>query len=309
MTTTTHAQRFGRTGIWSTALRAPAEGEEGDGRRLAELGEAAAELEDLGYGALWVGGSPALAQVAPLLAATSRVAVGTSILSIWDHAPADVAAQLAQLNAEHGDRLVLGLGVSHAEAVRDAEIQEKLRARPYSAMRDYLTELDAAARPVPVEQRALAALGPKMLRLSAERGLGALPYLVTAEHTAEARRTLGPDALLAPELKVVLDDDLDRARATARDYLSRYLALANYRNSWLRQGFTEDDLSDGGSDRLLDAVYALGDAAAVRERVAAFHTAGADHVALQVVTADPAGTLPRATWRTLADALDLGTPA
>jgi probable F420-dependent oxidoreductase len=303
-TTTTHAQRFGRIGIWSTALRAPGPGERAGERRLAELGEAAAELEELGYGALWVGGSPALPQAAPLLAATSRVTVGTSILSIWDHAPAEVAAQLAQLNAEHGGRLLLGLGVSHAEAPRNAEVRERLRARPYTAMRDYLAALDAADQPVPREQRALAALGPKMLALSAERGLGALPYLVTAEHTAEARRTLGPDALLAPELKVVLDTDPDRARATARDYLSHYLALANYRNSWLRQGFTQDDLADGGSDRLLDAVYALGDADTVRARVDAFHAAGADHVALQVVTADMSA-LPRPTWRTLATALDL----
>lgn len=306
MTTTTHAQRFGRIGIWSTALRGPAPGEEADGSRLTELKEAAAELEELGYGALWVGGSPALDQLAPLLAATSRVTVGTSILSIWDHAPSDVAAHFARLDAAHGGRLVLGLGVSHAEIPRDAEVQRALRARPYTAMRDYLAALDAAGTPVPAGQRALAALGPKMLALSAERALGALPYLVTADHTAEARQTLGPDALLAPELKVVLDDDPDRARATARDYLSRYLALANYRNSWLRQGFSEDDLADGGSDRLIDAVYALGDAAAVRERVEAFHRAGADHVALQVVTPDMSDALPRPAWRALAEALDLG---
>jgi probable F420-dependent oxidoreductase len=291
---------IGRIGVWDVSLRSE------DPARQREIGQGAAELEELGYGALWLGGSPALTRAEPVLAATSRVAVGTSILSIWDHTAAEVSAQHAELTAEHGNRLVLGLGVSHAEAQQDARTAEELRSRPYSAMRSYLDELDAAPRPVPANRRALAALGPKMLRLSRDRALGALPYLVTTEHTEQARRELGPDALLAPELKVVLDTDIERARATARRYLSFYLALANYRNSWLRLGFTEDELADGGSDRLLDSVYALGDAETVRAKVDSFFDAGADHVAIQVVNGDTSGALPLAELRTLADALPLG---
>lgn len=294
MTRSKHTQQFGRIGIWSAALGSP------DPARRTEITQASAELEELGYGTLWIGGSPALEQVEPALAATSRVTVGTSILSIWQHQAADVAAGHARLNSEHGGRFVLGLGVSHAEAQRDPHAEEELRHRPYSAMRAYLDALDAAPQPVPVSQRALAALGPRMLKLSGERGLGALPYLVTAEHTAQARGTLGQDALLAPELKVVLDSDPERARRIARDYLSRYLALANYRNSLLRLGFAEEDFTGGGSDRLLGAVYALGDAAAVRSRVEELFAAGADHVALQVVTPDPFGALPLEQWRLLA---------
>lgn len=292
-----HTQRFGRIGVWSTAL-----GSTSPSRRT-EIEETAAELEELGFGALWIGGSPAPEQAEPLLAATSTITVGTSIMNIWQHTAEEAATQHARLNAAHGGRFVLGMGVSHAEAAKDDATRDELRRRPYSAMRTYLDGLDAAPLPVPAGERALAALGPKMLELSRDRALGALPYLVTAEHTARAREVLGTDALLAPELKVVLDADPERARATARDYLQRYLALANYRNSWLRMGFGEDDLADGGSDRLLDAVYAFGDAEAVRARVGTFFDAGADHVALQVVTEDTFNALPMPQWRTLAEAL------
>jgi probable F420-dependent oxidoreductase len=157
---------------------------------------------------------------------------------------------------------------------------------------------------VPRERRVLAALGPKMLKLAAERAAGAHPYLVTAEHVAQARAELGPDALLAPELGVVLDVDVDRGRQTARAALAGYLALPNYTRNWLRRGFTEQDIADGGSDRLVDALFAVGDVEVIRARVAAFHAAGADHVPLQVLTAG--GALPRAQWRELAAALPLG---
>ncbi|WP_314174269.1 LLM class F420-dependent oxidoreductase [Streptomyces winkii] len=292
-----HTERLGTIGVWSTAL-----GSTSPSRRT-EIGETAAELDELGYGALWIGGSPGPEAAEPLLAATTRLTVGTSIMSIWQHRAEDVAARHAALNSAHGGRFVLGLGVSHAEAATDEAEREERRRRPYSAMRTYLDALDSSAPPVPAHQRALAALGPRMLELSRDRALGALPYLVTAEHTAQARTVLGEDALLAPELKVVLDTDLDRAHATARGYLKRYLALANYRNSWLRMGFTEDDLAGGGSDRLLDAVYAIGDAEAVRSRVDEFLAAGADHVALQVVTEDTFNALPLPEWRALAGAL------
>lgn len=294
--------RVGRIGIWASVLQAPDRGQRG------EIDEAAAELDEFGYGALWVGGSPSLDRVEPLLAATSRVTVGTSILSIWQHTAADVAARTAELNDTHGGRFVLGLGVSHDEI--KGGIDHPLVNRPYSAMVAYLDELDAVPRPVPAGQRALAALGPRMLELARDRALGALPYLVTPEHTAEARALLGPDPLLAPELKVILTEgkgapDLETARAVGRDYLTRYLGLVNYRKNWLRLGFTEDDFRDGGSDRLLDSVFALGDRDTVRARTEEFFAAGADHVALQVVTGNTAVDVPRNEWRALAEALPL----
>ncbi|MBO8186887.1 TIGR03620 family F420-dependent LLM class oxidoreductase [Streptomyces spirodelae] len=294
--------QLGRVGIWAAALRMD------DAARRPQVEEAAAELEELGYRALWIGGSPSPDMAHQLLAATSRATVGTSILSIWQHAAPEVAARHAQLTEEYGGRFLLGLGVSHAEAHSGHTLDHPLANRPYSAMRSYLDVLDNAPRPVPAAGRALAALGPKMLRLAAERSLGALPYLVTPEHTAEARDILGADPVLAPELKVVLlpsGGDRARAYATARDYLSFYLGLANYRNSLLRLGFAESDLADGGSDRLIEAVYAIGDAEAIRARVDAFFDSGADHVALQVVTPGIGTDLPREEWRTLAEAMPL----
>ncbi|KIF73383.1 F420-dependent oxidoreductase [Streptomyces sp. 150FB] len=286
-------ERFGSIGIWSSALHAP--GDAGP----AAVAEAVAELDELGYGTIWVGGSPSVAQVRPVIDASSRITVATGIMSIWQHEAAAVAAQLAELEKDAPGRFVLGLGVSH-----DAMTPQY--ARPYSAMVDYLDALDAAPVPVPASRRLLAALGPKMLRLAAERSLGAHPYLVTVEHTAQAREGLGPDALLAPELMVVLDTDLDRARTTARTTLGRYLALPNYTGNLLRLGFTEDDFAGGGSERLLDALFALGDAETAVARVDAYRGAGADHVALQVLTAeDGQNGLPRAEWRALASALSL----
>ncbi|MEU5834666.1 TIGR03620 family F420-dependent LLM class oxidoreductase [Streptomyces diacarni] len=293
---------LGRIGIWASALRTD------DAARRPQVEEAAAELEELGYGTLWLGGSPSPDMAYRLLAATSRATVGTSILSIWQHAAPEVAARHAQLTDEFGGRFLLGLGVSHDEAKSGATLDHPLVHRPYSAMRSYLDVLDNAPRGVPAAQRALAALGPKMLKLAADRSLGALPYLVTVEHTSEARSILGAEPLLAPELKVVLQPggtDRAEARGTARDYLSHYLALANYRNSLLRLGFVESDFDGGGSDRLIDAVFAIGDAEAVRARVDEFFAAGADHMALQVVTANTGTDLPRAEWRTLAESLPL----
>ncbi|NLU67801.1 TIGR03620 family F420-dependent LLM class oxidoreductase [Streptomyces sp. HNM0574] len=293
-------EHLGTIGIWNTGLRNP------DPARSGEIAEAAAELEELGYGTLWLGGDPPLELVEPVLAATSRITVASSILSIWRYEAAELAARHAELSAAHGDRLLIGLGVSHSETRGATTESNPLAARPYTAMRTYLDALDAAPEPLPAERRALAALGPKMLKLASERTLGALPYLVTAEHTARARETLGAGALLAPELKVVLDTDRARARATARGYLSRYLALENYRNSLLRLGFTEDDFPDGGSDRLLDAVYAIGDADTAASRTEEFLAAGADHVAVQVVLPEAQfDSLPCESWRTLARALPL----
>lgn len=283
---------FGQIGIWSSALHQS----RADDAGKAAITEAVTELEDLGYGTLWIGGSPSPDDAAAVVEATRSITVATGILSIWDHPAADVAARIARLDADARGRLVLGLGVSHGPMVPQY-------AKPYSAMVAYLDVLDSATPPVDSGHRVLAALGPKMLKLATGRARGAHPYLVTTEHTAQAREALGPDALLAPELSVVLDTDLDRARTTARTMLAMYLRLPNYTDNLLRLGFTESDFEGGGSIRLLDALFALGDAEQVKARARQYLDAGADHVALQVLTAGQGGAgLPRAEWRALAEA-------
>lgn len=285
-------EAFGRVGIWSSALH----GSRADDAGRRAIAEAVAELEDLGYGTLWIGGSPSPDDAAAVVAATRRVTVATGILSIWDHTAKEAADRIAAIDADARGRFVLGLGVSHGPMVPQY-------AKPYSAMVAYLDALDTATPPVDSGHRVLAALGPKMLKLAADRALGAHPYLVSAEHTAEAREALGPDALLAPELSVVLDTDPDRARTTARNMLGMYLQLPNYTANLLRLGFTESDFEGGGSVRLLDSLFALGDAGQVKARTQQYLDAGADHVALQVLTADEGGAgLPRAQWRELAEA-------
>ncbi|MFF0788077.1 LLM class F420-dependent oxidoreductase [Streptomyces spiralis] len=283
-------EKVKRYGVWSIGLRSE------DPTRRGEIAEAAAELEQLGYGAAWLGGSSAPRNAAPLLEATSALVVGTSIQSIWQHSAEASAAGFTELEASHPGRFLLGLGVSHARAT------EQYR-RPYSALVSYLDDLDAAG--VPAGRRVLAALGPRMLRLARDRAAGAIPYLVTPEHTAQAREILGEGPLLAPELKIVLDEDPDRARETSRGYLAMYLELPNYTNNFLRLGFTEDDVLHGGSDRLVDAVFAWGDENRIRARVQEFLTAGADHMALQIVTGTgDRDELPREQWRRLADLLN-----
>ncbi|MFJ2633094.1 LLM class F420-dependent oxidoreductase [Streptomyces sp. NPDC087422] len=286
--------RLGRIGIWSGAWTAAVNG--AGVTYTGAYDEAAAEVEALGYGAVWLGGSPGVAVAEPLLKATTRLTVATGILNIWNDEAADVASQWAAVERTHPGRFLLGLGVSHGPLV-------KRYARPYSAMVDYLAALDAAPEPVPAGRRVLAALGPKMLELSRDRAGGAHPYLVTPEHTAKARAVLGAGPLLAPEVKVVLDTDLESGRAKARDHLKLYLALPNYTSNLLRSGFIEEDLAGGGSDRLVDAVFAVGDESVIAARAAEFLAAGADHLAVQVVTGDPARPLPLAEWRRLAPVL------
>ncbi|MER8028500.1 LLM class F420-dependent oxidoreductase [Streptomyces bauhiniae] len=279
---------IGRYGVWSLGLR-----NEDPGRR-GEIGEAAAELQELGYGTAWLGGSSAPVNALPLLEKTDRLIVGTSIQSIWQYDALESAAGYAEVEAAHPGRFLLGLGMSHAK------LAEQYR-RPYSALVEYLDELDAAG--VPAGRRVLAALGPKTVRLAGERSLGAIPYLVTPEHTARAREILGQEPLLAPEFGVVLESDPARARELARGHLEMYLQLPNYTSNFQRLGFTEDDLRDGGSDRLIDALYAWGDDDRIRDMVDSFLTAGADHVALQVVQEGSPDELPRAAWRKLAGIL------
>lgn len=284
----TRDMTLGRVGIWSGLFAAD--------REAAK--EAAVELERLGYGTIWLPNRPALFELArELLGATEHIVVATGIASIWTHPPEEAAAAHHALTQAYPHRFLLGLGVSHAPQV-DRE-QAGLYNRPVERMAAYLDALDAAPTPVPAHERVLAALGPRMLTLARERSAGAHPYLVTVEHTRQARAVLGAGRLLAPEQGVVLATDPVQARSIARARLAAYLQLPNYTNSWLRLGFTPDDLAAGGSDRLVDALVAWGGVDAIRERVAAHLNAGADHVCLQVLTADPQAW-PREEWRRLA---------
>lgn len=259
------------------------------------LRDAAAELEELGFGALWIGGSPDVTIAEPVLDATSRLVVATGILSVWQQPAADTAAKVARLTS--GDRFVLGLGVSHEYSVPQY-------SKPYSTMVDYLHALDEATPPVAPAQRVLAALGPKMLRLSAERAAGAHPYMIPLGHTADARDLLGKDPLLAPEINVVLETDPTVARAAARVHVRPYLEnMPNYTNNLRRYGFTDDDIRNGGSDRLIDALYLWGDDDHIRDRAAEYHAAGADHLAVQVVRTHPDANPPLPEYRRLAAAL------
>jgi len=279
-------------GVWSSQLRY------GD---AGEAAEAAAELEELGYTALWIPdvGGPVLDSVSQLLASTKQVVIATGILNLWMHEPSDVAASYASLAATHGERFLLGIGVSHAPLIDSKE--PGLYRKPLAATRAYLDALDATEEPVPVANRVLAALGPKMLELAATRSRGAHPYLVTPDHTRYAREHLGDGPLLLPEQTVLLTDDKEQARAVGTDWLRAYLALPNYANNLLRSGFTQDDLTSV-SDRLFDAIIAWGDEEAVLRRVNEHLSAGADHVCVQVLTADPR-EFPREQWRRLAAAL------
>jgi len=281
---------IGTTGIWSRELRF-----HGD---RAEAREAASELEELGFGALFIPdvGGDVLGSVTELLDATRAIALVTGILNIWMHSADAVAAGVATIEQRHPGRFLLGLGASH-EAVVDAAGPPRY-GRPYSAMVDYLDALDAQPQPPP---RILAALGPRMLELARERASGAHPYLVPPEHTRLAREALGEGRLLAPELSVLLESDGERALERARAFVSDYLRLPNYTNNLRRLGFDDADLVDGGSDRLVRSLVAFGDEDAIVASVAAHHAAGADHVTLQVIGAGE--TLPREDWRRLAAAL------
>ena len=279
-------------GVWSSQLRY------GD---AGEAAEAAAELEELGFTALWIPdvGGPVLDSVGQLLSSTKQVVIATGILNLWMHDPSEVAASYASLAATHGERFLLGIGVSHAPLIDSKE--PGLYRKPLAATRAYLDALDATEQPVPVANRVLAALGPKMLELAATRSRGAHPYLVTPDHTRYAREHLGDGPLLLPEQTVLLTDDKAEARAIGTDWLRAYLALPNYANNLLRSGFTQDDLTSV-SDRLFDAIIAWGDEEAVLRRVNEHLSAGADHVCVQVLTADPR-EFPREQWRRLAAAL------
>jgi probable F420-dependent oxidoreductase len=256
--------------------------------RGADLSSAVgAEIEALGYGAIWIGASPSgdLSVVEGLLDATSAITVATGIVNIWADDAAIVAASYSRIERAHPGRFLLGIGTGHREQV--GQTYEK----PYSALVRYLDELDGFG--IPESRRALAALGPRVLRLAADRTLGAHPDLTPPAHTREAREILGAGVLLAPEHKVVLVDDPERARAIARPGVKKpYLGLSNYVANLRRLGYTDDDLAGSGSDRLIDDLVAHGSASAVAAKLAEHLDAGADHVAVQVIPEADEGILP-----------------
>lgn len=239
----------------------------------------ATEIEALGYGAVWVGGSPpaALSWVEPILQATTTLCVATGIVNIWSAPAQRVAESFHRIEAAYPGRFLLGIGVGHAEMISEYR-------KPYNALVEYLDRLDDYG--VPANRRVVAALGPRVLGLSARRSAGAHPHLTTPEHTARARELIGPSAFLAPEHKVVLTTDSARARTVGRQALDMYFNLANYRNNWKRLGFTDDEVSRPGSDRLVDAVVAYGTPDAIAARLNEHLLAGADHVPIQVLTED-----------------------
>lgn len=280
-------ERIGKVGVWAMELRF------GD---PAAIAGAAAELDGLGYGAIWVPGGVGgdiTGDIDRLLDATERAVIATGIINIWKHEPEEIAGWWKALPAARAERVLLGIGVSHGPLIGEAW------AKPLAKTRDWLEKALAAG--IPAQSLCVAALGPKMLELSAELTAGAHPYLITPEHTAQARAILGPDGLLAPEQGVIPETDPARARELAREALVHYRRLPNYMNSWKRLGFTDAEI-EAADDRLLDALFAWGDAAAIAARVKAHHDAGADHVCIQAITgAGMDGA--RQAWAELAGAL------
>jgi probable F420-dependent oxidoreductase len=288
---------IGKIGIWAFLDMLPS--------RQAQ--EVAAEIEDLGFKALWIPeaiGREVFTSSALLLAGSRRLVVATGIANIWARDAMAMSNAQRTLTEAYPDRFLLGMGVSHAPLV-DA-IRGHLYAKPLTYMRAYLDAMDAApfaaAPPTTPLKRVIAALHPKMLRLAGERSAGSHPYFVTPEHTQRAREILGPDALLAPEQAVCLETDAEKARRIARGHMALYLTLPNYRRNLESLGFVAEEFENGGTDRLVDAIVAWGDMEVVRERVRAHHQAGADHVCLQVLTEDIM-TAPREKWRELSKAL------
>jgi probable F420-dependent oxidoreductase len=280
----------GRVGIWWS------------GSWRADTTDAPAELEELGYTALWLSngfGAELSDQYGRLLSATRHIVIASGIASVW-HTPVSNVVQAVQSLGDAGrDRFLLGLGTSHQVVVESGDQRYE---RPYSRVVEYLDALDASTHGVPASRRVLAALGPRMLHLAADRALGAHPYFVPVEHTARAREILGSTALLAPELAVVVETDPLAAREKARRYTERYLTLPNYTSNLRALGYGDDDLAGAGSDRLVDAIVAWGDPETIATRVRQHHDAGADHVCVQVV-ADRADRFPIDAYRRLAPAV------
>jgi probable F420-dependent oxidoreductase len=289
---------LGPIGIWTSQL---------DYQPGAKARKAAADLEKLGFGAIWFPesvGREALTHAALLLGATKRIVIATGIANIYGRDPVTMAAAQKTLAEAYPGRLLLGLGVSHIPLVE--QIRGHTYGKPVTSMRAYLDGMDQApyraVTPAIGPARVLAALGPRMLQLAAERADGAHPYFVPPEHTARARKILGSDRFLAVEQAVVLETDTAKARAIARSHMARYLRLPNYVSNLRRLGFAADDFVNDGSDRLVDAIVAWGDITAAIDRVRAHQSAGADHGCIQVLPAEPEA-LPMPQWRELASAL------
>ncbi|HEY4006077.1 MAG TPA: LLM class F420-dependent oxidoreductase [Pseudonocardia sp.] len=287
-----------RIGIWTGAL---------DVVPASRAQELAAELEELGYGVVWlpeVAGRDPFVHLALLLSATRTLVGATGIANIWARDAVTTSGAAKGLTEAFPERVLLGLGVSHQNLVND--LRGHNYHKPLSAMRDYLAAMDAAPytsyRPSTPVRRVLAALRPKMLGLAGEQSDGAHTYFVTPEHTAKAREILGAEPLLCPEQAVVLESDPTRARAIGREYTKVYLAQPNYVNSLLELGFAEDELTDGGTDRVVDALVAWGDSDTILARVREHLDAGADHVAVQALPAEKRG-VPDEQWRELAGPL------
>lgn len=284
------APEVGKVGIWSMELRF----------RDNDKGNAlAAELDEMGYGTLWIPGlidGGVLGVVDRLLSVTNNITIATGILNLWKHEPKDVADWFEALPDSQKSRVMLGIGISHGPLIGENW------GKPMAKTREFLDGLKAAG--MEMDNTCLAALGPKMLALSGERTAGAHPYLVTPEHTAQAREILGPGKLLMPEQGVVFGDDPAKIREIAEAGLSNYLALPNYRNNWLRLGLTEEDI-ETVSDRLIDSMFATGSASDMAGRVQAHHDAGADHVCIQIVSGAKIGDIDalRPHYRSLADAM------
>jgi probable F420-dependent oxidoreductase len=278
---------IGRVGVWAMDLRF------GD---TAAIDEAAGELDELGYGALWIPGGiddAVLGDVDRLLSATKRIVIGTGIINIWKQEAADVAAWWKGQSAERQARVWLGIGISHGPIIGEDW------AKPIAKTRSWIDQALAAG--LPGDAMCIAALGPQMLALARDRTGGAHPYLVDASHTATARGILGPGKVLAPEQGVVLESDPAKARAMAREALAFYTSLPNYANNWRRLGYSDDDIATV-SDKLIDGLFAWGSAEQIAERVKAHHAAGADHVCMQVISATGLDG-SRAAWRELAGVL------
>jgi probable F420-dependent oxidoreductase len=291
---------IGTYGLWTGAFATV-------GSSLAR--ECAAEVEELGFGALWIPETvfrEVFLEAAMLLESTSTLKVATGIANRYARDAVTTNAAMQTLNEAFPGRFLLGLGVSHAHLVD--RVRHHDYSRPYSGMVEYLDAMDAALylapKGEPPAQMVLAALGPKMLALAAQRTAGAHPYFVPPEHTAAARELMGPQPLLAVEQMVLLDSDPTSARAAARANMAPYVRAPNYRNNLLRLGFAEDDFDGGGSDRLVDAIVAWGSMDDALARVQAHLDAGADHVCVQVLGPDPA-YLPRREWGELSGALGL----
>ena len=284
-------RQLGKLGVWYPIDRLDAAGI----RRLMRT------VEDLGYSTFWYPealGYESLSIASFMLANTERLIIGSSIANIYARDPYTARRGLRTLSSLYEDRFILGLGVSHAPIV---ERRGHAYDKPVPTMRRYLDGLYGNASDAADWPLMIAALGPLMLKLAAERTAGALPYNVTPKHTREARAALGPDKLLVVEQKVCLETDSATARGLARQGLHHYMAMTNYRNNWLRIGFTEADLADGGSDKFIDAMVLWGDAATIARGLAAHLQAGADQVCIQPVHAEGDTEAPDRTLRALAD--------